>query len=74
MPNDARPKAEVELLELRVLDGPNRFFNRPAIKLEFGSDDADRGRGRGGRRGACHAAPARRPRPPRSAGDGPALE
>ena len=38
MPNDARPKAEVELLELRVLDGPNRFFNRPAIKLEFGSE------------------------------------
>jgi cyanophycin synthetase len=38
MPNDARPEAEVELLELRVLDGPNRFFNRPAIKLEFGSD------------------------------------
>jgi hypothetical protein len=37
MPNDARPAAEVELLELRVLDGPNRFFNRPAIKLEFGS-------------------------------------
>jgi cyanophycin synthetase len=26
----------VELLELRVLDGPNRFFNRPAVKLEFG--------------------------------------
>ncbi len=38
MPNDARPAAEVELLELRVLDGPNRFFNRPAIKLEFGSE------------------------------------
>ena len=38
MPNDARPEAEVELLELRVLDGPNRFFNRPAIKLEFGSE------------------------------------
>ncbi len=38
MPNDARPRAEVELLELRVLDGPNRFFNRPAIKLEFGSE------------------------------------
>src|SRR6266540_6471096 len=38
MPNDARPEAGVELLELRVLDGPNRFFNRPAIKLEFGSE------------------------------------
>ncbi len=38
MPNDARPKAGVELLEMRVLDGPNRFFNRPAIKLEFGSE------------------------------------
>jgi len=29
--------ADVELVELRVLDGPNRFFTRPAIKLEFGS-------------------------------------
>jgi cyanophycin synthetase len=38
MPNDGQPPAEVELLELRVLDGPNRFFNRPAIKLEFGSE------------------------------------
>ena len=27
----------VELLELRVLDGPNRFFTRPAVKLEFSS-------------------------------------
>jgi cyanophycin synthetase len=27
----------VELLELRVLDGPNRFFSRPAVKLEFSS-------------------------------------
>jgi cyanophycin synthetase len=26
---------EVELVELRVLDGPNRFFRRPAVKLEF---------------------------------------
>ena len=26
---------EVELVELRVLDGPNRFFTRPAVKLEF---------------------------------------
>ncbi|HET7685091.1 MAG TPA: Mur ligase family protein [Candidatus Limnocylindria bacterium] len=24
-----------ELLELRVLDGPNRFFTRPAVKVEF---------------------------------------
>jgi cyanophycin synthetase len=29
----------VELLELRVLDGPNRFFTRPAVKLEFGADE-----------------------------------
>jgi len=28
----------VELVELRVLDGPNRFFRSPAIKLEFRSD------------------------------------
>jgi cyanophycin synthetase len=36
MPHEARaPGNGVELLELRVLDGPNRFFTRPAIKLEF---------------------------------------
>lgn len=36
MPRKAAPtKAPVELLELRVLDGPNRFFTRPAVKLEF---------------------------------------
>jgi cyanophycin synthetase len=28
----------VELLELRVLEGPNRFFARPAVKLEFHSE------------------------------------
>lgn len=26
-------------MELRVLDGPNRFFNRPAVKLEFAGDE-----------------------------------
>ncbi|MDP9271431.1 MAG: Mur ligase family protein [Chloroflexota bacterium] len=35
MPRQPRPRPEAELLELRVLDGPNRFFNRPAVKLEF---------------------------------------
>ncbi|HEX7171343.1 MAG TPA: Mur ligase family protein [Candidatus Limnocylindria bacterium] len=36
MPREADPREpEVELLELRVLDGPNRFFTRPAVKLEF---------------------------------------
>jgi cyanophycin synthetase len=36
MPRKATPVAPpVELLELRVLDGPNRFFTRPAVKLEF---------------------------------------
>jgi len=29
------PDSSVELVELRVLDGPNRFFTRPAVKLEF---------------------------------------
>ena len=29
---------EVELVELRVLDGPNRFGTRPAVKLEFRGD------------------------------------
>ena len=36
----------VELLELRVLDGPNRFFTRPAVKLEFGASVDIRGLGR----------------------------
>ena len=36
MPGEDDPRApEVELLELRVLDGPNRFFTRPAVKIEF---------------------------------------
>jgi len=34
-----RRDSGVELIELRVLDGPNRFFTRPAVKLEFGSDE-----------------------------------
>ena len=38
MPDDAQSSAAVELLELRVLDGPNRFFTRPAVKLDFGAD------------------------------------
>lgn len=29
----------VELVELRVLEGPSRFFRRPAIKLEFSGDE-----------------------------------
>jgi cyanophycin synthetase len=32
--------ADVELVELRVLDGPNRFVTRPAVKLEFASERA----------------------------------
>jgi cyanophycin synthetase len=40
MPEDGRSGGDVELLELRVLDGPNRFFTRPAVKLEFGADVA----------------------------------
>ncbi len=36
MPNDGQlEERETELLEMRVLDGPNRFFTRPAIKIEF---------------------------------------
>jgi len=33
-----QPEPGVELVELRVLDGPNRFFTRPAVKLEFASE------------------------------------
>ncbi len=40
MPRQAEPsEPQVELLELRVLDGPNRFFTRPAVKLEFIGDE-----------------------------------
>ena len=35
MSSQPRARPEAELLELRVLDGPNRFFVRPAVKLEF---------------------------------------
>ena len=38
MAADRPPEPAVELLELRVLEGPNRFANRPAIKLEFQGD------------------------------------
>jgi cyanophycin synthetase len=38
MPNETPSPAGVELLELRVLDGPNRFLTRPAVKLDFGAD------------------------------------
>ena len=34
-PESEHRDADVELVELRVLDGPNRFFTRPAVKLEF---------------------------------------
>ena len=40
MPRRAdHPDAGVELVELRVLDGPNRFFTRPAMKLEFAAKE-----------------------------------
>jgi cyanophycin synthetase len=39
MPHQAPPPDGLELLELRVLDGPNRFFSRPAVKVEFGADE-----------------------------------
>lgn len=41
MPREAESsEPQVELLELRVLDGPNRFFTRPAVKLEFTGERA----------------------------------
>ena len=40
---EARPaESGVELVELRVLDGPNRFFRRPAVKLEFAGPEPGR--------------------------------
>ena len=39
MPHEAdAPGSGVELVELRVLDGPNRFFTRPAVQIEFRGD------------------------------------
>jgi cyanophycin synthetase len=38
MAADRPSEPVVELLELRVLEGPNRFANRPAIKIEFEGD------------------------------------
>jgi cyanophycin synthetase len=38
MPNEEPSVTGVQLLELRVLDGPNRFLTRPAVKLDFGAD------------------------------------
>jgi cyanophycin synthetase len=38
MAADRPSEPAVELLELRVLEGPNRFANRPAIKIEFQGD------------------------------------
>jgi cyanophycin synthetase len=40
MADDAQSSAAVELLELRVLDGPNRFFTRPAVKVDFGAEES----------------------------------
>jgi hypothetical protein len=43
MPPDREDREpEVDLVELRVLEGPNRFFTRPAIKLEFEGRDPGR--------------------------------
>jgi cyanophycin synthetase len=39
-PQAQRRERDVQLVELRVLDGPNRFFTRPAVKLEFTGREA----------------------------------
>ena len=40
MPDAGTPDADsTELTELRVLDGPNRFFSRPAVKVEFAAEE-----------------------------------
>lgn len=39
MPRRGTPRP-VELVEIRILDGPNRFFTRPAVKLEFRAEQA----------------------------------
>lgn len=68
MPRDGvQRQPDVELVELRVLDGPNRFFTRPAVKLEFAAAEP----GRAGAAAAAAALAVRRlkealglPRPP----------
>jgi cyanophycin synthetase len=42
MPSRPRAATGVDLAELRVLEGPNRFFVRPAVKLEFAADEPGR--------------------------------
>ncbi len=43
MPERGQPDDDAtELIELRVLDGPNRFFVRPAVKVEFGDPEPGR--------------------------------
>jgi hypothetical protein len=43
MPDSRTPEEDAtELIELRVLDGPNRFFSRPAVKLEFANPEPGR--------------------------------
>jgi cyanophycin synthetase len=42
MPSRPPEATGVDLGELRVLEGPNRFSNRPAVKLEFVADVAGR--------------------------------
>lgn len=57
MPHRPDPgETGVELVELRVLDGPNRFFTRPAVKLEFAADEV----GRAAEVGAAAGAAVRR--------------
>ncbi len=42
MPSRPGAATGVDLGELRVLDGPNRFFVRPAVKLEFAGEEPGR--------------------------------
>jgi cyanophycin synthetase len=41
-PRPNAPRHEAELVELRVLDGPNRFSTRPAVKLDLAGSDPGR--------------------------------
>ena len=59
--------AGVELVELRVLDGPNRFFTRPAVKLEFVGEEPGRRPRRRPSAALGRAAPPRRAGPARAA-------
>ena len=70
MPPEAGSRDDgVELVELRVLDGPNRFFTRPAVKLEFAGTEPGQAAEAAAERRAGREAAVPCPRPARASHD-----